>query len=122
MGDRANVAVKGDDGTVYLYTHWAGEKLRDTVAAGLKRGRGRWSDPYYLRRILFSEMTQNSVLDENGYGIGADIGDNQIGRPILVIDTQTQTIGLAKQQSPTEVYMVLRLQDFIEEPGALPWE
>ena len=104
MGDRANVySVDQSDRTkgVYLYTHWCGEELPFIVQGALLR-RQRWSDGSYLNRIIFSEMIKDSVTDETGYGIGANMGDN--GRPIIVVDVANQTIGFAEEGKEPETY------------------
>ena len=73
MGDRRNVLIDQQDDRplVALYTHWTGSVLPQTVAAALDRGRGRWTDPAYLTRIIFSEMIKGDVRGETGYGIEA---------------------------------------------------
>jgi len=71
MGDRGQVKITAQDNPdLYLYTHWGAESLPEVVAEALARGRGRWTDEEYLNRIIFSEMIQDSVLSETGYGIG----------------------------------------------------
>lgn len=70
MGDRRNVVVEFDDNvSVALYTHWTGTDLPGILADAMSRGMGRWDDPTYLTRIIFSEMIQDAVLSETGYGI-----------------------------------------------------
>ncbi len=88
MGDRGNVFVKEAD--VFLYGHWSGYSLAITVREALKRGRDRWSDSQYLSRIVFAEMTRGDVDGTTGFGISHTLGDNE--RPIIVLDTQAQTI------------------------------
>lgn len=91
MGDRANVYVhEGNRPGVYLYTHWDGSRLPQTVLKALQRGRGRWNDVQYLTRIIFCEMIQDDVLGETGYGISADVGDGD--DRIVDVDTATQQI------------------------------
>jgi hypothetical protein len=91
MGDRANVYVhEGDRPGVYLYTHWEGSTLPQTVVRALYRGRGRWDDVQYLTRIIFSEMIQDDVLSETGFGISAECEDG--GDRIVDVDTATQKI------------------------------
>lgn len=83
MGDRAVVVVTQEEGEVpiYLYTHWGGSTLPEVVQAALRRGRSRWGDPPYLTRIIFSEMIQDEVLEETGFGISVHLIE---GRQILV--------------------------------------
>lgn len=92
MGDRANiffVDAAPQDGKlhgIYLYTHWGGSALASTLRAALERGKSRWGDSQYLARIIFSEMIQDDVLEETGFGIGTRMGDNE-HRIIRVDDT-----------------------------------
>lgn len=92
MGDRANVVIQEEGGgKVVLYTHWGGECLPSIVASALRRGRNRWADESYLTRIVFSEMIQDSVLDETGFGISTwEAGDAQ--HPPIVLDIKSQTV------------------------------
>jgi hypothetical protein len=72
MGDRANVYIhEGDEPGVYLYTHWTGTELPDTVRASLDspRGRSRYNDAAYLARIIFEDMISDDLGSETGYGI-----------------------------------------------------
>lgn len=73
MGDRGQIKLVGTDGLdggdIYLYTHWGASGMEYDLAIALDRGRGRWNDPCYLNRIIFSEMIQKEVLEETGYGI-----------------------------------------------------
>ena len=75
MGDRANVFVRETrkEGVVgvYLYTHWAGRELAQTVYDALTRGRDRWDDGQYLTRIIFEEMIDEDRMGLTGYGISA---------------------------------------------------
>ena len=92
MGDRAQIAIKiSNDSRVYLYTHWAGSELIDTLKAALKRGKNRWNDEEYLARIIFAEMVKGDLMAETGYGIGTEMhGD--IEHPVPILDCQTQMI------------------------------
>lgn len=93
MGERANIVVQGDgDAEIYLYTHWDGSFLPKVLQDALLRGKSRWNDSNYLTRIIFSQMIQNSVMDETGYGISTCIIDNNY--PLLVVDCATQTVFL----------------------------
>lgn len=91
MGDRANCIVYGrdDDAPVWLYTHWAGTELLETVQTAIKR-RERWDDPAYLTRIIFDTMTQGQQGGETGYGISTTEQDN--GHDFVVVDPRTQEV------------------------------
>jgi hypothetical protein len=68
MGDRSHVYI--EDTGVYLYTHWRGHELPQTVALALSREE-RWRDPEYLARIIFDEMVGDND-SATGYGIGTE--------------------------------------------------
>jgi hypothetical protein len=95
MGDRGNIVIVKDDHTprVYLYSHWGGSELPQTLQNALKK-RLRWNAPSYLTRIIFCEMIRGCEDEETGFGIGASIPDN--AHLFLVVD-------VAKQQIRTEL-------------------
>lgn len=86
MGDRANVHVAG----VYLYTHWGGSELPETVRRALIRGEERWQDEPYLARIIFCEMVGENVKGTTGYGISAECGDGD--DRVVIVDASMQRI------------------------------
>ncbi len=89
MGDRANVVIdEQDGGTIYLYTHWGGSELPETLQNALKR-KWRWDDESYLTRIIFQEMT-GPELRETGFGIATSPPDNSY--PYLRVSTAKHTI------------------------------
>ena len=94
MGDRANVFVKeqyGREGGVYLYTHWGGTDLPETVQGAMKK-KERWDDGSYLARIIFCQMVKGHENGETGFGISATLGDGD--DRILVIDCDKQTVSI----------------------------
>lgn len=90
MGDRANVRIKGQGSEVFLYTHSDGTNLPDVVRKSLKRGRERWSDSFYLSRIVFSDMVKGSLRDLTGYGISSVVGDGDYR--VITLDTDTYLV------------------------------
>ena len=92
MGDRANVKMTSRDGSFHFYTHHDGTELPKIVQEALRRGKGRWTDDPYLSRIIFSEMIQNWVMDDTGYGISIAIGDGD--DRIVTVDTDDMTVEL----------------------------
>lgn len=92
MGDRANIRFVYEDGDdVYFYTHWDGSKLPNILRSALERGIGRWDDEIYLARIIFSEMIQNHILNETGYGIAPyPAGDAQ--HPLITVFAKNKTV------------------------------
>lgn len=94
MGDRVNVFVK--DADVFLYGHWSGYEMAAVVRDALKRGADRWTDSYYLARIIFCEMVKGDEMGLTGFGISHRIGDN--GRPVIVVDPTTCTVAVTSKR------------------------
>jgi hypothetical protein len=126
MEDKANVLIKDRYHTnhppVFFYTHWRGSELDEIVGRALDRGRGRWGDTSYLARILFRDMIEGSEKDTVGFGIYMSVHDNQIGRPIIVVDDHNRTVGLAHESTPTEVYTAVDYGTFIKNPKCLGYK
>lgn len=93
MGDRGNVQIVDKIGnkteSVFLYTHWGGSRLPQTVQVALAK-RWRWTDAPYLARIIFCEMVQGDEAGETGFGISTRICDNE--HPIVVVDVPKQEV------------------------------
>ena len=102
MGDRGNIQIKDrwskHDG-VYLYSHWGGSELPQTLARALDspQGRGGWTDSSYLTRVIFCQMLADGrygdkdvLAGETGYGIGDREMDPE--HPTLVVDCSEQTV------------------------------
>lgn len=92
MGDRSNIVIENTYGTpsrIYLYGHWAGERIAKSAVHGLNSGRA--TDPDYLARVVFENMIvrSESLGTETGYGIAARLGDNE--HPVLVISDRPKT-------------------------------
>lgn len=104
MGDRSYVHVLNDkDKSVYLYSHWTGNKLLENVHSALKR-KQRWTDDSYLTRIIFCEMLRygyrNDLLkafdDECSFGISAFEPENEYKPIILDCQKEEITVGSLK--------------------------
>lgn len=89
MGDRAQVHIK--DTGVYLYTHWGGYNLPETVHRALSK-RWRWDDPEYLARIIFEEMIKPFPNEETGFGIDTEKHDDAYR--IVTIDCSKEKISI----------------------------
>ena len=80
MGDRRNIFITENGDTlasnkgIYLYTHWNGSSLTDTLKNALAK-KWRWDDDAYLARIIFCEMVKGAEMDETGYGISLERQD-----------------------------------------------
>jgi hypothetical protein len=109
MGDRAQLKITNGQQSFYLYTHWKGSMLPETVQAGLREagnhGRhvsvdGDWT--YGLANLVrvFTENCHESTQG-TGMGIGFKPEDNDGGDRILVLDLKDWTV--AKYRSPIKV-------------------
>lgn len=93
MGDRATfVFEQGDGDGVYLYGHWAGEGMMNTLAEAISKARPRWNDEGYATRIIISQIIGNEWTEETGWGITTYFCDSEHSVP--VINFQTQTVRL----------------------------
>ena len=113
MGDRANVAIEDRGKRVYLYTHWEGYRLPEIIHTALSK-RWRWNDEAYLARIIFDELVGDQQGSETGFGISPHISDNQVGRPIIVIENQTIRL---EGESGGEALRVESFEEFIKDPS-----
>lgn len=87
MGDRSNVVIETqfDQGSsrVYLYSHWSGTSVLESILHGLRSG--RVDDSPYLARIIFEHMIRNDIGRETGFGIAAFISDNEHPIPVITV-------------------------------------
>jgi hypothetical protein len=112
MGDRANIKVTEEYGEpIYLYTHWRGYVLPMTLRDALQRGQDRWRDTPYLARIIFSEMIRERLMETTGYGISTREQDNEVGRPIIEVNTRTLTVTIGGRSWAFEEYVGLSDQE-----------
>lgn len=95
MGDRANIGVivggAKSEGPIFLYSHWGGSEIKNTLALALDSapGRGRWNDSSYLARIILDTMTRGAD-PETGFGISRTLEDNEY--PVLIVDPDTKSV------------------------------
>lgn len=95
MGDRANFGFKQSNGTVYLYGHWAGGGMMNTLAHAIHRIilANRTNDEIYGTRIAISDIVGQEWSNDLGWGISVNyIGDNEHSVP--VVDFTNQTVSL----------------------------
>ncbi len=108
MGDRANVRVKSQASDVFLYTHWGGYALPETVRKALSL-RERWSDDSYLARIIFCSMVRGDDAEATtGFGISSTIGDGE--DQLITVDVEAQTVKV-NAQAPVS------FKDYISSPA-----
>jgi hypothetical protein len=103
MGDRANVQVKDGESSVFLYTHWSGSELPETLKAALIRGKSRWNDGQYLARIIFCEMVKDEINGTTGYGISSVVGDGD--DRVILVDVGEQTVRIKGDTVTFEEYV-----------------
>jgi hypothetical protein len=129
MGDRANIMMvmpkgygpKAQNGGVYLYTHWAGHDFPEMLREALDFGRGRWNDDQYLARIITSRVFRDLVDDTTGGGIGLTIGDNEVGRPVLVVNLINNTVSFAAEGDeghPSRRYGQMTFEEYVAQTEA----
>lgn len=113
MGDRGNIIVKNKGEEVYLYTHWRGHDLPETLQRALKR-KQRWDDHQYLARIIFNTMTRGSEDSETGYGISSKQHDGGVD---ITVDVEHQEVRWEGKAWSFEEYIKLENPDgtFFEE-------
>ena len=101
MGDRGNIFITKNESTldgdlgIYLYTHWNGYRIKQTLQTALKRQQ-RWDDEAYLNRIIFCEMVKGFEEAETGYGISLEMQDNNNDIVNILTDPQEVRIGEEK--------------------------
>lgn len=124
MGDRANVYVKNNISSgVWLYTHWGGTELPETLQEALASdiGRRRWGDSAYLTRIIFNKM-QDDDRGETGFGISTTMPDNE--HDILVVDCKERKVFLGEEydrHTPRISSIGWRFEEFVDIPN-ISWK
>ena len=90
MGCRGQVRIKDDcgNGSVYLYTHWGAEELKEDVALALAR-RKRWGESDYLARIIFDQMKGN---DFGHLSFGISTSECRDIEQLITIDCENKQI------------------------------
>ena len=73
MGARGNIEIKQpySETSIFLYTHWRGEHIKEILGDAIVKAGGRRNDPSYFTRILFQEMLNG---DESTSSFGISIG------------------------------------------------
>lgn len=86
MGNRANFGFKDGENTIYLYSHWGGDGMMNTLATAIKvvMDAGRQNDPIYATRIAISNIVGDNWDQGLGYGLTANyISDNEHSIPVV---------------------------------------
>ena len=111
MGDRANICVKDEahDNGVFLYTHWDGSVLPQTLQNALKK-KERWDDTPYLTRIIFDQMTENNHGGTLGFGISSYACDGD--HRVIYVDVRAQTVSRKKYTFTFEQFVSMDVSEF----------
>lgn len=95
MGDRAAFGFEQDNGSIiYLYGHWAGERMFERLARALDRvsNAGRLDDPPYANRIAISDMIGDHDSDVSW---GISVNDfARVEHKIPVVSWNKKTVSL----------------------------
>lgn len=96
MGDRANVVIKSgenDGGDIVLYTHWAGYRVEEIVAAGIAHTivTGRNTDTSYGQRIIVEKFFAECGSYEAGTSAGIYTG-KAFESHVVVVNFNTQAV------------------------------
>jgi len=90
VGDRATFVFEQEDGNaIYLYGHWAGEGMLNTLATAIETARPRWNDESYATRIAVSTIIDNEWKQETGWGLTTYFCDSEHSVPVVSFKTQT---------------------------------
>lgn len=106
---------------IYVYSHWRAGDLPERVRQALQRARPRYGEPLYLTRILCDAViVEPGTLD--GYALGPRPLDTEPGRPVLVVDLDKRTVGVAPLDRRSWVPAVERSIGWVEYIGRAPRE
>ena len=91
MGNRVNFGFQqSNENTIFLYGHWAGDRMLERLADAVSIAGPRWSDESYATRIAISRLIGEDWTSETGWGLNVNqIGDNEHKVPIINFSTQT---------------------------------
>lgn len=101
MGDRANVRFKQgnerDEFSFYLYAHWAGRDLHETIRAAFSQAEERWTDELYCTAFLVGQALKDYANKGEllSWGLGGP-GDNE--HDVLEIDFEAQKVRLRSRE------------------------
>ncbi len=124
MGDRGNIVLVEEKGSINLYSHWGGGRLHKSLQKALKR-KQRWDDGPYLARIIFCEMLMgvndgsdaqlaDEMRAETGFGISiTEVHGEHV--PIYV-NLDGQLVAVGDNSWTFEEFVALKLPD---EPDQL---
>ena len=96
MGDRATFVIEqtnidNEVTPLYLYGHWAGIGMMDTLAQALEAATPRilMDDQVYATRIIISYLIGDSWRSETGWGLSTYFCDSEHSVPVVNLERQT---------------------------------
>jgi len=117
MGDRAHLHLTRKPGEpgIWVYTHWSGSELPKLVANALTHARSRWRDPGYGNRMVISSLIgPEDLMQETGWGIDTEPGDEGDGHRIIRIQWEPQRVFMGEGEHPS-VHLGWTFEEFIEK-------
>jgi hypothetical protein len=84
MGARTNFELKDSKGSVWLYSHWGGDRKVADLQSALAAAEPRWTDTPYAMRIIVSQLIGNDWDSETGYGLSSYECGEESYDPIVV--------------------------------------
>ncbi len=76
MGDRAMAEIKVEDGSLYFYTHWSGNRLLQDAEAAMVLARPRLGDDSYAMKIVVDELIKSAGARDAETGAGIMLEPN----------------------------------------------
>lgn len=122
MGARSNIALVYTDKDapkheiIYLYSHWGGEGIAETLQKALRR-KQRWDDAPYLARIIANELFAPAFGDETGHGLSPYLCDNEY--PILYVFLENQTVRVTPDDMHEPLDLSFKEYCDLEDPASL---
>lgn len=123
MGDRATFVIEQSEDTepIFIYGHWAGDGMMDTLAKALDHAKVRieMGDPWYATRMIFGFMIQDDPLGEYGWGLSTTFLDSDHSVP--VVNLSNKTVRLIPHTWDTTFYrgaepkFVMTIDQFIQK-------
>lgn len=121
MGDRVTFVIEQtpDTAPIFIYGHWAGHGMMDTLAQALQHAKVRidMGDPWYATRMIFGFMTQDEPLGEYGWAISTKFLDSEHSVPIVNLTDNTVRLIEYRWDTPfdmdTEPKFVMPIDTFI---------
>lgn len=121
MGNRVTFIIEQteNDAPIFIYGHWAGDGMMDTLAHALEHAKVRidMGDPWYATRMIFGYLTQDDPLGEYGWALSTSFLDSEHSVP--VVNMKDKTVRLlphrlhSKFDINTEPKFVMSIDSFI---------